>query len=193
MDHPADDRTLVTQMLAGREDAFAEFFDVYFPRLYRFALARVGNEDGAEEIAQATMIQAMRKVGSWRGEAALFTWLCTLCRHEISSYCQRFNRPEVVVLDDAPEIRARLEALAADADTPHGALERRELQRFVQLTLDYLPSRYGDVLEWKYINGLSVREIAERLNASAKSVESLLTRARLAFRDGFTALTGVEP
>jgi RNA polymerase sigma-70 factor (ECF subfamily) len=58
------------------------------------------------------------------------------------------------------------------------------------VTLDCLPPWYGDALEWKYIHGLSVKEIAERLNLGSKAAESLLTRARKAFREGFAALTG---
>ena len=76
-------------MRGGDERAFHEFFDAYYPRLYRFAVARVRLEDAAEDIAQATLVLAIRKAGTWRGEAALFTWLCTLCRHEISAYCRR--------------------------------------------------------------------------------------------------------
>ena len=97
------------------------------------------------------------------------------------------------MLDDIPEVRAQLEALTARMEGPQQALERQDLARLVQLTLDYLPARYGDVLEWKYLQGLTMREIAERLDTTTKAVESLLTRARDAFRDGFATLTGVEP
>ena len=58
----------------------------------------------------------------------------------------------------------------------------------MQLVLDHLPGHYGDVLEWKYVQGLSVNEIAERLNTRRKAAESLLTRAREAFREGFASL-----
>jgi RNA polymerase sigma-70 factor, ECF subfamily len=57
----------------------------------------------------------------------------------------------------------------------------------VQAILDRLPARYGDALEWKYVEGLSVMEIAERLGVGAKAAESLLTRARTAFRDAYTS------
>jgi RNA polymerase sigma-70 factor, ECF subfamily len=187
------DRDLIRRMRNGDDNAFREFFDAYFPRLYRFALARVRQEAAAEDIAQAAIVLAIRKAETWRGEAALFTWLCTLCRHEVSAYCRRHQHQEVTVLDDMPEVRAQLEALAARADGPQQILERQDLARLVQLTLDYLPGRYGDVLEWKYIQGLSMREIAERLQITTKAVESMLTRARGAFRDGFATLTGVEP
>ena len=180
-------------MRDGDQDAFTAFFDAYYPRLYRFALSRVRREDGAEEIAQAAIVLGIRKVGTWRGEAALFTWLCTLCRHEVSAYCRRHNREEVSVFDDLPETRATLEALSADIEGPLQALERQDLARLVQLTLDYLPARYGDILEWKYIQDLSMQQIAERIGATPKAVEGLLSRARQAFRDGYAVLAGVEP
>jgi RNA polymerase sigma-70 factor (ECF subfamily) len=73
------DRALVERVLNGQEDAFAQFFDLMFPRVYRFALARVGQrEDAAEDIAQATLCQVMRRLATWRGEASLFTWVCTI-------------------------------------------------------------------------------------------------------------------
>lgn len=187
------DRDLVRRMRGGDERAFEEFFDAYYPRLHRFAAARVRLRDAAEDIAQATIVLAIRKAGTWRGEAALFTWLCTLCRREIAAYCRRHDETEVTVLDDVPEVRAQLETLAARLEDPQQQLERQDLARLVQLTLDYLPARYGDVLEWKYLQGLSMREIAERLDTTTKAVESLLTRARDAFRDGFATLSGVEP
>jgi RNA polymerase sigma-70 factor (ECF subfamily) len=73
---------------------------------------------------------------------------------------------------------------------PDAELRRHELQSLVQTTLDALPGRYGDALEWKYVEGLSVAEIAARLGVGVKAAESLLTRARKAFRDGFLALGG---
>ncbi|HYU25878.1 MAG TPA: sigma factor-like helix-turn-helix DNA-binding protein, partial [Thermoanaerobaculia bacterium] len=56
------------------------------------------------------------------------------------------------------------------------------------VALDRLPRHYGDVLEWKYIEGAAVNEIAVRLGTTAKAAESLLTRARSAFREAFTTL-----
>jgi RNA polymerase sigma-70 factor (ECF subfamily) len=184
-----DETRLVRQMLRGDEDAFAAFFASYAPRLYRFTLTRVADEDAAEEIVQATLVRAIRKLYLFRGEAALFTWMVTLCRHEIGAWQARTGRwPTVALEEDLPEIRERLEELAARAAGPEEDLERREVARLVRVVLDFLPSHYGDVLEWKYIQELSVAEIATRLGVSSKAAESLLARARNAFREGFEAL-----
>jgi RNA polymerase sigma-70 factor, ECF subfamily len=185
------DRELVRRMLAGDEGAFDEFFTRHFPRLFRFAQTRVANADLAEEVAQATMTTACRKLHTWRGEAALFTWLATICRREIAHAMRRSGADAATVREDEPEIRAHLETLAADFDsTPDRSLEIAETGRLVQLTLDYLPGRYGDVLEWKYLHGWSVAEIASQLAITEKAVESLLTRARAAFREAFTREPG---
>ncbi len=96
----------------------------------------------------------------------------------------------IVLSDDLPEIRAALESLGAEGLSTQSSIQRREVARIVQLVLDRLPGRYGDALEWKYIDGFSVAEIAERLSLAPKAAESLLTRARAAFRDAFKAAYG---
>jgi len=186
-----DDIQLVARMRSGDERAFDEFFGAYFPRLFRFAARRLDSDDAAEEVVQATLVVAMRKIGTWRGEAALFTWLCTICRHELSAYWDRTGRqPVVLPLDDHLDTRAHLESLAHDGLGPDAQLDRHALSNRVRATLDHLPRPYGDVLTWKYIEGLSVVEIAARLGSTAKAAESMLTRARVAFRDGFHTLAG---
>jgi len=178
-------------MTAGSEEAFGDFFDRYFPALFRFAFSRLGEEDAAEEAAQAALVRALTRLRTYRGEAALFTWLCTFCRHEIAAIVEKRRRAgtAVALVEDAPEVRAALEVLAGADAGPEDALRKKETARLVQATLDALPPRYGDALEWKYVQGLSVRELAERLAVGPKAAESLLTRAREAFREGFSTVT----
>jgi len=188
-----NDRDLVKRMLAGDEDAFGRFFEGYFSRLYRFALPRLGQDpDAAEDVVQMTLSKAVSSLRGYRGEAALFTWLCTICRREIAAYGGRrggrFDMVELV--EDSPEVRAALDSLAAASGRdPEGEAVRGEIARLVKVTLDALPRAYGDALEWKYLEGLTVNEIALRLNLGLKAAESLLTRARQAFRDAFASLT----
>ena len=93
------------------------------------------------------------------------------------------------LIEDTPQVRAALESLGSAFDDPENAFDRAEIGRLVQVALDQLPAHYGNALEWKYLEGLSVKQIAGRLKLSPKAVESLLTRAREAFRDGFRTLT----
>jgi RNA polymerase sigma-70 factor (ECF subfamily) len=197
MDTPmSDDRDLVAAMLGGDERAFTTFFETYFPRVYRFALPRVNrNPDVAKDVVQVTLVKAMRALGTWRGDATLFTWLCQICRRQIADHVrsERRHSSKVVLIDDSDEVRAALESIEAPAaDNPlHGA-DRAELGRLVHTVLDRLPGRYGEALEWKYVEGRSVEEIGERLGIGQTAAQSLLARARIAFREGVEAVFGAS-
>jgi RNA polymerase sigma-70 factor (ECF subfamily) len=182
-------------MLAGDEKAFDEFFARTFPGLFAFAASRLSHDsDAAEEVVQETLIRALSKLGTWRGEASLFTWLCTFCRREISAFCERRGRVSVTPLEDDPELLSVLESLGGEKPLdPERELLKKEVARLVRVTLDHLPPHYGSALEWKYLEGLSVDEIAVRLQLGPKAAESVLTRARQAFRDGFTSLAAGLP
>ncbi len=188
------DRAVARRILGGDEAAFQDLFDRFFPRLYRFALARIGNNpDTARDIVQQTFCNAIGRLDSYRGEAALYTWFCQICRNVIADHFRTSGRrsERVVLLEDQPNARAILESLAApEGDEPETGVWREQVHRIVEATLDSLPGRYGEVLEWKYIDGLSVIEIAARLDLGQKAAESLLTRAREAFRDAIAELFG---
>jgi RNA polymerase sigma-70 factor (ECF subfamily) len=191
-----DDRQLANRMLAGEERAFDVFFETYFPRIYRFTLPRVGRDEAmAKDVVQATLIKAMRKLGDWRGDAALFTWLCQICRHEIADQVrsQRRHSDKVVLIEDSAEVRAALESIEAPAaDDPLRRADSDELKRLVHAVLDRLPNRYGEALEWKYVEGRSVEEIGELLGIGHTAAQSLLARARGAFREGLEAVFGAS-
>jgi RNA polymerase sigma-70 factor, ECF subfamily len=181
-----DDLKLARAVAARDRGAAERFFEEYFPRLYRFVARRV-DEAACEDVVQETMIKAMKNLASYRGEAALFTWLCQIGRNEISNYFQRNGRrlQSQHSLDDDPQIRAALESLDS------GQLDvndRLAIEQIVQLTLDYLPEKYSRLLEWKYLEGLSVQEIAARMNTGMVTVQSLLARARSAFRQSYRDL-----
>jgi RNA polymerase sigma-70 factor (ECF subfamily) len=191
---PLSDRELVAAMLAGSETAFRTFFDIYFPRIYRFAVPRLGGDaEAGKEVVQATLVKAMRNLAGFRGEAALFTWLCQICRRQVVDYLRANKRhsENVVAFEDSAELRAVLESVEAPAsENPAQQYDDQQTRKIVQSVLDRLPGRYGDILEWKYIEGRSVQEIGERLGVGQIAAQSLLARARMAFRDAVETVFG---
>ncbi len=190
------DRDLARRVAAGNVAAFDAFFREYFPRLFRFTLARTnGDADLAEEVVQQTMCKVVRKLGSFRGEALLFTWLCQICRNELVAVYRRhgIRNEQSVPYEDVPEVRAALESIIAYPRNPETQRAADELVRFVHVTLAHLPGNYASALELKYIRGCSVGEIGEHLNISTKAAESVLSRARAAFKEGFRSLWDIEP
>jgi RNA polymerase sigma-70 factor (ECF subfamily) len=192
---PVDDLRLIRQLRAGDERAFTAFFNDYFPRLYRFVLPRAGHDAGtAEELCQQVLSRAMTRLTSYRGEASLFTWLCQIARNEIADYWRRRGRESghLQQFEDEADLRAVLESIAGpESQQPEAIQTRRELLRLVQVALDHLPTHYASALEWQYLDGLSVQEIAERLGQSLIAAQSVLARARRAFRDAFTSLSAL--
>ncbi len=187
-----DDKRLARRLLSGDEQAFTCFFDENFARLYRFATVRLPDDpDAVADIVQTALNRALAKMHTYRAESALFTWLCTICRHEISDWLgrQQRYREHIVLAEDRPEIRAALDSFQAPAnESPERQYRRTETIRLIQVALDQLPSHYGDVLEWKYVEGHSTKDIAGRLQIGAEAAQSLLARAKRAFADVYASL-----
>lgn len=186
------DKKLANQLIAGNQRSFDAFFNTYYPRLYRFALVRLGNDvDLADDTAQVVLCQAISKMDTYRGEAPLFTWLCTFCRYELSKQRKARDRAQgdQPLIEDDPDVRAALDSLLAQScNDPEIAIHQSEIRRLIKVAMDHLPLPYAESLEMKYIRELSVAEIAHVIGKSPKATESLLTRARSAFKDCFGAL-----
>lgn len=187
-----EDRRRVRAVLAGDAAAFDAFFQEYFPRVYRFVLPRVEySVADAQDLCQETLLRALRRLDSYRGEAALFSWICQIAANQVADFWQgrRRDGAHVVFADDDPDVQAVLATLqASESASPEAHRYNTEIPRLVQATLDNLPGRFGDALEWKYLDGLSVADIAQRLQVSTGAAQSVLQRARAAFREAFTAL-----
>jgi RNA polymerase sigma-70 factor (ECF subfamily) len=191
----AEDKRLAARLLAGEEAAFRQFFADHYHRLYRFALSRTDRDVGAaEDAAQATLSRALENLASYRAEAQLFTWLCAICRSEISLWRRRTGRRQahIVLLEDRPDTLAAVDSLAADGDDPAAELQRDERARHIQVALDRLPPHYGDALEWKYVEGYSAQEIAARLCIGTEAANSLLARAKRAFKETYSCMLEQE-
>lgn len=187
-----DDKRLTRRIVAGDRAAFDAFLEQYMSRLFRFALARLnGDRDAAMDVVQQTLLKAIQRLDSYRGEAALFTWLCQICRNTAVDYCRANRRKlgDLQFIDRNPDLQHYLDALASPPGLgPAEETHADRVREIVVTVLDHLPARYGDLLEWKYVEGLSVKAIGRRLKVSTKAAESQLTRARVAFRESIQSL-----
>src|SRR5210317_1729287 len=132
------DGDLARRVAAGDKDAFDLFFHEYFPRLFRFTLMRVNNDPAlAEEVVQRTMCIVVRKMGSYRGEALLFTWLCQICRNEMSAVFRQHGEQHRadVPIEDHPAVQAALESIGANQYRPEAIQRKDEIAGFVRATL----------------------------------------------------------
>lgn len=162
--------------------------------LYRFCFYRVGrNQHLCEEVVQETLLRALRELAKYEPARAcgnILPWLTGLARNEIHRTLarERGGLPLETLwaaLDkELLAVFARLDAEPLEDEL----LQREETRALVNATMSQLPQHYREALEAKYVNGRSVRDLAELWRQSEKAVESQLTRARKAFRATFQAL-----
>jgi RNA polymerase sigma-70 factor, ECF subfamily len=187
----ADDKRQVQRLLAGDEREFRRFFDDHYARLFRFALVRMaGDADSTADVVQVSLSKALQRLATYRGEAQLFTWLCAICRSEIADWARKQARDasRFVLVEDFPEVQAAVDSIESTDGDPERELQHAESVRLIQVALDRLPPRYGDALEWKYVEGYSAQEIATRLDLGVEAANSLLARAKRAFKEVYGAL-----
>jgi RNA polymerase sigma-70 factor, ECF subfamily len=187
-----EDLRLVERMREGDAEAFETFGERSFRAVYRFALSRLrGDRELAQEIVQTALTKALAKLDTYRGEAALVTWLCACCRNEILMHFRRRRAaPPLVDLDEEQAVAPGFfTSRPSDAET---VLLEREGAHLVHMALDLVPQHYAQALEWMYLEDVPVKEIASRMGMEPKAAESLLTRARQAFRSTYASVRGLE-
>ena len=162
----------------GRDSvAWGELCARYLPAIWRYGYALVGNAEVAEDIVGETMLALVRGIDTLEPErCCVYGWLRGVARHKANDY-----------LRGAVRTRRHLSSAAVESATTRERLDRNptevdETRVQVLAILDRLSDLQRLVLEWKYLEELSVREMADRLDQTEKSVESVLYRARREFR-----------
>ena len=165
------DLELAERIVAGDEEALETFYQRYFTRLYRFVYYQVGgSHDDEQDVLQDALIGALKSLSSYRGDSSLYSWLCGVAWNKAADFRRREYRMAQM------EKRSIKEML------------QQEKSEQVHETLQMLPEHYRQVLVLKYAEGLPVADIAEIMQRTFKSTESLLTRARSAFRKSYAAV-----
>jgi len=153
---------------------FEQIFDRYFEKVYSYVAYRLaGDSELAKDVTQEVFLAALKALADFRGEGSVLTWLRSIARNKVADHFRALDAPH----PPTPGSRADDTAIGLSPD------EQRAVA--VSLVMQQLPSSYAELLEEKYLEGLSVREIAKRKKMTEKAVESALSRARQAFRETF--------
>ena len=157
--------------------AFRVWYELALPRVYRYLLARCGSDpDLAEELTQQTFVEAVRRRASYDGRSDAVTWLRGIGRHKLVDHYRRTGR------DNRRQLR-----LVSESPAQSDSWSQHELRSGVQSALARLPGEQRIVMTLRYLDQMPVREIASTIGRSEKATESLLSRAREAFRSAYGA------
>ena len=169
---------LVRAIAQGDEQAMADLYDHYSRGVYALALRIVRQPNVAEEIVQETFVRVWRAAPSYEGGASCEGWLYRIARNMCLDQLRRQRaRPEIEdTMESDSEHENPIESIAdAAADVAEEAWERLRREQ-VRQALAALPPEQRVTLELAYFEGLTHREIAERLNEPLGTIK---TRLRL--------------
>jgi RNA polymerase sigma-70 factor (ECF subfamily) len=146
-------------------------------KLVKFIGRKVGDPADVEDIVQETMLAIFDSLPLYQGKSRFLTWVYGIAKHEIADFYRK-KKIKQVVFSRLPFLKD----LVSEALGPELEYQEIEAKTRILKTLKKLSEGYSRVLRLKYIDGLTMDQIAQQLNLTVKAVESRLTRARLAFQ-----------
>ena len=164
-----------------------QVFLQYAPRVYNLARRMLGNDADAEDVTQDVLLQVVRKLDTFRGEAAFPTWLHRLTVNAALAHRRKravHDRHEVSnPLDNFLENGYHRGPVRPWSVEPVQQALDRETQQLIERAIAGLPEIYRDVYVLADVEGLPNAEIAEMLGLSVAAVKSRLHRGRLLMRE----------
>ncbi|MDF2627750.1 MAG: polymerase ECF-type sigma factor [Symbiobacteriaceae bacterium] len=186
------DEQLAFQVQEGNTQAFADLVDRHKGRVYRTLFQVVGNDQDAQDLAQEVFLKVYRSLAGYRGDAAFTTWLHRLTLNLAFDWLRaRKRRPLQVPLEPPadPEERPVREVASAE-EGPEDLALRHDRHRQLHTAIQDLPDDYREVVMLHHFHHLSYQQIAERLDAPVRTIETRLYRARLLLKKVLTEAEG---
>jgi RNA polymerase sigma-70 factor (ECF subfamily) len=167
-----DDRELIGRVLAGDPSAERALYDAHVSRVFRLAYRMAGDLDRAQDYVQETFIRAFQRLGEFRGESGLSTWLCSIAISITLNGLRKTkrSREREIALEDAPT----LGTTARDAEP--------DLKERLARAIDDLPEGYRTVFVMHEVEGYTHEEIAGALGVQPGTSKAQLFRARARLR-----------
>jgi RNA polymerase sigma-70 factor (ECF subfamily) len=179
--------SLLRAARGGDRSALSALLEQHQQRVFGFGMKMCGDVEDAQEVAQETLLTMVRSLPSFRGDAAISTWLYTVAR----SFCiKKRRRSKGAPAHHEPLDQAAQERSAAPVPSPEQSLLGREARDAVAAALDSLEPEAREVVVLRDIEGLTAPEVAQITGLSVAAVKSRLHRARQALRERLVAVVG---
>ena len=178
----AEEATLVAELQAGSEEAFAYLMAVYRNPVYNMVWHITGGQSDAGDVLQNVFVKIVRGIRQFRNGSSLKTWIYRIAVHEALNYRRswfRRHRREAFSLDDVKyEQPTACAANSRPEDSPYELVEQHERQELVGKALRSLAEPYRTVVVLREVENLSYEEIGEVLGVAEGTVKSRLKRGR---------------
>ncbi len=163
-----EEARLVHEAQSGNADSFAQLYDAYVERVYRYVYFRVSDEQTAEDITSQVFLKAWENISRYRPSGHFLAWLYTIARNQVIDHYR--TRKETVPLDEVGTLSAKGPSVDEQVQL------RFELQA-MRDALQFLTEDQQEVLILKFIVGLDTHEIARQMRKGEGAIRALQMRA----------------
>lgn len=165
------ERATVDRARRGDQAALADLYDWYMPRIYRYAMARLGNSAEAEDLTQDVLLKMLDAIGDFRWKDVPFSsWLFRIAHNQIATHFRRSAQrggPAAALSEDMVDLRQQ----------PAVAVEEMLTMEEVRRATDMLPDAQREVIVLRFAVGLTITETAKALNKREGNVKALQHKA----------------
>lgn len=173
-----NEENLVRRAQQRDEQAFAQLYEEYFDKIYRYVTLRIGDRMEAEDITQQVFLNAIKAISSfkWRG-IPFSAWLFRIAHNQVVDYLRRKTKRATAPLDES--------LVAGDYDPQQIAEKRLDIERLVAATGKLTPAQ-KEVISLRFAGELSVAQVAKIMGRSEGAVKALQHSAIVALRKSFS-------
>jgi RNA polymerase sigma-70 factor (ECF subfamily) len=175
-----EEKELVRQA-QNTPDAFAQLYDLYYPKIFGYILRRTANLEAAQDITSETFFKALKKLWQFRWRNVSFSsWLYKIASNEINQYFRRVEYKKSISLEELQE--QGFEPISPndpESELIEAQEKLRQHQDFleIQVKIIRLPAKYQEVIALRFFEQKQIKEIAEILGKKEGTIKSLLHRA----------------
>ncbi|HUR35297.1 MAG TPA: sigma-70 family RNA polymerase sigma factor [Vicinamibacterales bacterium] len=190
------DVLLLARLQAGEESALRDLAETYGSKIYQLAFRYLRNKEDAEEVTQDVLFKVYRKVGAFRGDAALSSWIyritfnAAMSRLRTAKYQRTQNEELSITASDGDEAAPGRYEIADWSDMADERVFRTQLRRKVFSAILSLPAIYRAPVMLRDIQGMSTEEASEILRVKDQTLKSRLHRGRLILRKQLSDFAG---
>jgi len=182
-----DDEELLGRLRKGAPGAVEELLRLYQGKIFSLAMSILKNESDAEEATQDVFMTVIRKVGTFKGNSAFYSWIYRICVNTCLMRLRGKRRNDTVAIEDFMPVFTEEGMHASPMDDWSKEVERKalneELGKMIRKFTEELSEKYRVVFVLSDIEGLSNEETAKILGMTVPAVKSRLHRARLYLRE----------
>jgi RNA polymerase sigma-70 factor (ECF subfamily) len=169
-----EDESLVQRAKQYDEEAFAQLYEKYFDKIYRYVTLKVGDKMEAEDITQQVFLKAIKSISSFKWKGFPFSsWLFRIAHNQVVDYLRKKKKQETVDLE---------EKLLASNDNPEDIYARKlDMEQLAAATKKLTPAQQ-EVISLRFAGELPIAQVAKVMGKSEGAVKALQHSAVVALR-----------